>query len=110
MFNCRTLKSGKNTLPKKILINHEQMIEKFIVILDGKKHLMICKRSLPKQFKEGLPDIEDFGSKKNNLLIFDDLMRESCKDTSIYDIFTVDLHHKNECVFFLTQNSFPKEK
>ena len=37
-------------------------------------------------------------------------MRESCKDTSIYDIFTVDSHHKNISVFFLTQNLFPKEK
>ena len=68
------------------------------------------QKSLPIEFKEGLPDIEDFDSKKNNLLILDDLMRESCKDTSIYDIFTVDSHHKNISVFFLTQNLFPKEK
>ena len=37
-------------------------------------------------------------------------MRESFKDNSIYDIFTVDSHHKNISVFFLTQNLFLNEK
>jgi GTPase SAR1 family protein len=108
-------KSGKTTLLKKILTNHEQMISHPI------DRIVYCysrwqdafdelQNSLSIEFKEGLPDIEDFDSKKNNLLILDDLMRESCKDNSIYDIFTVDSHHKNISVFFLTQNLFPKEK
>jgi uncharacterized membrane protein (UPF0182 family) len=37
-------------------------------------------------------------------------MKEGGKDSSIYDIFTEDSHHKNISVFFLTQNLFPKEK
>ena len=37
-------------------------------------------------------------------------MREYCKDNSIYDIFTVDSHHKNISVFVLAQNLFLKER
>ena len=88
-------KSGKTTLLKKILTNHKQMISHPI------DRIVYCysrwqdafddlQNSLSIEFKEGLPDIEDFDSKKNNLLILDDLMCESCKDNSIYDIFTVD--------------------
>ena len=62
------------------------------------------------EFKQGLPDIEDFDQNKNNLLILDDLIKEGGKDNSIYDIFTIDSHHKNISVFFVTQNLFPKEK
>ena len=107
-------KSGKTTLLKKILTNHEHMINKPMhrkvycysrwqcAFDDLQKRLI--------EFREGLPDIEDFDLSKNNLLILDDLMRESCKDNSIYDIFTVDSHHKNISVFFLTQNLFLNEK
>ena len=35
-----------------------------------------------------------FDSKKNNLVIMDDLIREYFKDNQIYDIFTVDSHQK----------------
>ena len=105
MFNCRSYKIRSNYTTQKILINHEQMITHPI------DRIVYCysrwqeafedlQKSLPIEFKEGLPDIEDFDSKKNNLLILDDLMRESCKDTSIYDIFTVDSHNQNISVVF----------
>lgn len=108
-------KSGKTTLLKKILSYHKQMITHKI------DRIVYCysrwqdafdelKQTCEIEFKEGLPDIEEFDSQKNNLLILDDLMRASCNDNSIYDIFTVDSHHKNISVFFLTQNLFPKEK
>ena len=108
-------KSGKTTLLKKILTNYEQMISHPI------DRIVYCysrwqdafddlQKSISIEFKEGLPDIEDFDSKKNNLLILDDLMRESCKDNSIYDIFTVDSHHKNISVFFLNTKSVSERK
>ena len=62
------------------------------------------------EFKPGLPDIEEFVANNINLLILDDLMKESGTDNSIYDIFTIDSHHKNISVFFLAQNLFPIEK
>ena len=95
-FTCLlagSTKSGKTTLLKKILINHDQMISHPI------DRIVYCysrwqnafddlQKSISIEFKEGLPDIEDFDSNK----------------------FTVDSHHKNISVFFLTQNLFPKEK
>ena len=62
------------------------------------------------EFKLGLPEMEEFDSNKNNLVIMDDLMQEAGNDNTIYNLFTVDSHHKNISVFFLTQNIFPKEK
>ena len=62
------------------------------------------------EFRQGLPDLTDFDSKKNNILILDDLMTEAGKDANVLKIFTVDSHHNNITVFFLTQNIFPQEK
>ena len=58
-------KSGKTTLLKNLLINHEQMITHPI------DRIVYCysrwqeafddlQKSLPIEFKEGLPDVEDF--------------------------------------------------
>ena len=109
-------KSGKTTLLKKILANNNQMID------NPPTKIMYCysrwqdgfddlKNNNPLiEFNEGLPDIDNFNSEITNLLVLDDLMQQCGKDKSIYDIFTVDSHHKNISVFFLTQNLFPKEK
>lgn len=61
-------------------------------------------------FKEGFPNIDDFDSTKVNLLIIDDLMEQCEKDKSILNLFTVDSHHKNISVIFISQNIFSKEK
>ena len=69
-------KSGKTTLLKKILSYHEQMITHKI------DRIVYCysrwqdafdelKQTCEIEFKEGLPDIEEFDSQKNNLLILD---------------------------------------
>ena len=108
--------SGKTTLLKKILINLNELIN---VNID---RIVYCysrwqstfdelKRIIPNiEFNNGLPDIEDFNKEKNNLFILDDLMKECGKDSSIVDVFTVDSHHKNISVFFLSQNLFPNHK
>ena len=109
-------KSGKTTLLKEIILNKD------ILISEPPQRIVYCYSrwqdnfdQLKKQlsfieFVQGLPDIDMFDEKVNNLLILDDLMKECGKDNSIYDIFTIDSHQKNISVFFLTQNLFPKEK
>lgn len=42
---------------------------------------------------QGLPDLNMFDCKEANLIIIDDLMRES--DGCIVDIFTKGSHHRN---------------
>ncbi len=62
------------------------------------------------EFKEGLPQMSDFNAKQNSILVLDDLMTEAGKDEKILKLFTIDSHHLNVTVFFLTQNIFPQEK
>lgn len=56
------------------------------------------------EFQQGLPNMEQFDGLKPNLIIIDDLMRET--NGSIVDIFTKGCHHRNLSVFFITQNIF----
>ena len=57
------------------------------------------------QFKTGLPNMDDFdGSNGSNLIIIDDMMRES--DANVVDLFTKGSHHRSLSVFFITQNLF----
>ena len=66
---------------------------------------------LPKViFKQGLPDIDEIDPSQNNLIILDELMKECEEDVSIQKLFTIDSHHKNISVFFITQNIFSKGK
>ncbi|CAF0961777.1 unnamed protein product [Brachionus calyciflorus] len=56
------------------------------------------------KFKQGLPDIDEINPSLNNLVILDDLMKECEEDQSIQKLFTIDSHHNNISVFFITQN------
>ena len=62
------------------------------------------------KFIKGLPDIYELDTSKNNLIILDDLMTECEKDVSILNLFTVNSHHKNISVIFVTQNLFSQGK
>ena len=53
-------------------------------------------------FNEGLPDVDEIDSSLANLVILDNLMTNVGKDKSISDLFTVDSHHKNISVIFLS--------
>ena len=109
-------KSGKTTLLHKIL---EQLVE---LVDQPPTKITFCysrwqpaydslKNSISNiEFNDGLPDIDNFNSDNVNMIILDDLMQECGKDPSILNIFTVDSHHKNISVFFITQNLFPREK
>jgi energy-coupling factor transporter ATP-binding protein EcfA2 len=110
-------KSGKTTLLKKILQLNNILIDKqptrivyCYSIWQPAFNELRTTVSPTIEFVQGLPDIDEFSSSETNLLILDDLMRECGKDSSICKIFTVDSHHKNISVFFITQNLFSKEK
>lgn len=55
-------------------------------------------------YNQGIPDLNMFDGTLPQLLIIDDLMRES--DGRIVDIFTKGSHHRNLSVFYITQNIF----
>ena len=43
---------------------------------------------------------------ETHILILDDLMKESAKDTRVMDAFTTWSHHKAVTVFLITQNLY----
>ena len=62
------------------------------------------------EFIEGMPDFSFFDSSKKTLLILDDLMTECGKSPKIMEIFTIDSHHQNLTIIFVTHNLFAQEK
>ena len=108
--------SGKTWLLSKILQANQFMI------FPSPRRIMYCySRYQPKfdeikelvpgiEFNEGLTDIDLFNQDVENLIILDDLMHLCEKDIGILNLFTVDSHHQNISVFFLTQNLFSKGK
>ncbi len=59
-------------------------------------------------FRQGLPDLQDFDGSEPVLLVIDDLMNET--DESIANLFTKGSHHRNISVLFLIQNLFHKNR
>ncbi|CAF1088637.1 unnamed protein product [Brachionus calyciflorus] len=62
------------------------------------------------KFHKRIPDIDELDTSEPNLIILDDLMKECEEDPAIQKLFTIDSHHKNISVFFITQNIFSKAK
>lgn len=60
------------------------------------------------EYVQGIPDMNMFDGKTPQLIIIDDLMRES--DGRIVDIFTKGSHHRNLSVFYISQNLFHQGK
>ena len=62
------------------------------------------------EFVQGIPtDLDEddyFDSKVNNLLILDDMMSVSAKDTRITELFTEGSHHRSLSVISINQNMF----
>jgi hypothetical protein len=63
---------------------------------------------LPVHFIEGIPDVTEFTSDENNLLILDDLMADSANSKIVSNLFTRASHHRNMSVILMLQNLFPK--
>ena len=104
--------SGKTSLLTKILSNTATLIN------PPPTRIMYCfsrpqeafKSLVGIEFNEGLPNLDEFDPKENNLIILDDLMDQCEKDKSILNLFTVDSHHKNISTFLTTQNLFSRGK
>jgi hypothetical protein len=104
--------SGKTSLLSKVLSNLVHLIQ------PNPTRIVYCysrpqeafKSMSGIEFNEGLPNLDEFDPKENNLIILDDLMDQCEKDKSILNLFTVDSHHKNISTFLITQNLFSKGK
>jgi hypothetical protein len=98
------------------LINFNTLINKsidskvFCYSVWQEKYELLKYLTIPIEFNQGLIKPEEFDPSINNLLILDDLM-QSCKDSmEIYNLFSVDSHHRNISVFLVSQNIFTKGK
>jgi hypothetical protein len=107
---------GKTELLQKILINLSTLIDKpiekitFCYSVWQNKYEILKYLNIPIEFHLGLIKATEFDSSINNLLILDDLMQE-CKDSiEIYNLFSVDSHHRNISVFLVSQNIYTKGK
>lgn len=104
--------SGKTMLLMQILENRNTMIN------PKPDRIVYCYKQFQKafekidyiEFHEGLVDIDEFDPAINNIVIIDDLMMQSEQDKTVLNLFTVDSHHQNISVFFLSQNLFSQGK
>jgi hypothetical protein len=106
-------RSGKSTLLLSILKNAREMIN------PAPDRILFCYAQPQDAFNtvpgielhHGIPDVEtEFDPNQNNLLILDDLMDQADCNPDIQKLFTVDSHHKNISIFFITQNIYSKGK
>ena len=108
--------SGKTWLIKNILSNFQNLIDpppnKIIYCYSTwQETFNQIKVDIPFiEFNEGIIETNNLDVKQNNLIILDDLMEQCQKNVSILDLFTIDSHHKNTSVFFMTQNLFSQGK
>jgi hypothetical protein len=70
---------------------------------------IVFVRGIPNRW-EKLNEKESPDSKKNYLVVIDDLMTQALNDVSTSRLYTVGSHHENISVITLTQNMFPKGK
>jgi hypothetical protein len=69
------------------------------------------KEILPEiKFNEGVASISEINENENNLLILDDLMKESGQNDDVMDMFSKGSHHKNFSVILVSQNLFHQAK
>lgn len=108
--------SGKTWLLKKILVFNallfdrppEKIIYCYSTWQTGYETFSDISPSV--EFNKGLPDIDNLNPNERNLVILDDLMKECEEDSTVQKLFTIDSHHRNISVFFITQNIFSKGK
>jgi hypothetical protein len=110
---------GKSTFIRKLLQNKADMFK------TEPKRIMYCygiwsedyhdmeKTIDGLSFRKGLPElshVEEFADGNHNILIFDDLMSEICKNTWTDKLFTMCSHHLKLSIMFISQNLFPQSK
>lgn len=104
--------SGKSQLMKAIVLNIEAMMDP-----PPKKIIWYYAEYQPAldqalghivDFREGVPDLNEFSTGEPTLVIIDDLMAEASAD--ITKLFTKGSHHRNLSIWFLMQNFFHQGK
>jgi hypothetical protein len=105
--------SGKSELMKKIVLNAQTLIEPppHRIVWHYAEYQPKLNSELGKygvEFREGCPDMSEFGGEERVLLIVDDLMSECGKEIS--NLFVKGSHHRNLSIWFLMQNFFHQGK
>lgn len=106
---------GKTKLLTSILENKDMLIDNKIdkIIFCYKEYQPSYDliKSLNKNvyFNQGVYE-EKLNKSTRNLIIFDDLMKETIDNSFIQDLFTIDSHHRNTSVILISHNLFPKGK
>jgi hypothetical protein len=104
---------GKTELMKEILLNAGEMIDPLprrIIWYYAESQPKLEQALLPVgvEFRQGMPELEEFDGRHPVLLIVDDFMSECT--TEITKLFTKGSHHRNLSIWFLMQNFFHKGK
>ena len=104
---------GKTELLKRILLQSSKSITPRIRKIiwhyaEPQYELEKALRPLGVEFREGLPDLNDFDGHTPTLLIVDDFMSEA--GTEMTKFFTKGSHHRNISIIFIVQNIFHKGK
>ena len=103
---------GKTRLVRNILEKH--LIQPFAtriiwVFSDGQPDYDMIRERYPSiEFEKGWRDeiFKSLSSETPNILVLDDQMGVSSSSTSVADIFTKGLHHRNLTVIYLVQNVY----
>ena len=102
---------GKSTWVKNLIIYQKDMIDpapEHVIWFYGEWQPLYDTLSGMVEFREGLTDLNTLNTKKQTLIIIDDLMTET--DKSVSNLFTKGSHHRNLSVLHLVQNVFDKNK
>jgi len=105
---------GKTGFVFKLIENADVMIDpspRRIVYCYGEYQQLFDK--YPRvDFRQGLPDLQNFNGSEPVLLVIDDLMDDLMDETdeSVANLFAKGSHHRNVSVVFLVQNLLHKNK
>jgi hypothetical protein len=104
---------GKTELMKNIILNAQEMIvpsPKRIIwfYAESQKKLEQTLTPAGVEFRQGLPELDEFDGSEPVLLIVDDFMSEC--NSEVTKLFTKGSHHRNLSIWFLVQNFFHQGK
>ena len=102
---------GKSTWVKHLITYHLDMIDpapEHVIWFYGEWQPLYDTLSGLVEFRDGLFDLTTLTTKKQTLIIIDNLMTET--DKSVSNLFTKGSHHRNLSVLHLVQNVFDKNK
>ncbi len=84
-------------------------------MVNGNPLILMMRTMTGVEFNGGIP--EDIGepdyldvSRRNLIIVLDDVMAQSCKDKRIADLFARGSNHRNLSVMFIVQNIFHQGK